>query len=106
MTTNGQVFHFKHWPVVARPGYYDNGRKAIQLVHAEDGSPVAKATVNIPDAPLEEDEVHIKTWSENEGMTKAMVEAGYIDEPYDHASSGFAIADRCRLTENGRALFA
>ena len=44
---------FRDWNCLVVKRQYDNGRVALQLVDAEDGSPIAKATVNLPDVPLE-----------------------------------------------------
>lgn len=57
-------------------GFYDNDRAALQLVERETQEPWARATVNVPDEPLESDEAFIKDYSENEGMLDALVEAG------------------------------
>ena len=49
-------------------GQYSNGRKALELIDTEDGCPVMVATVNIPEAVLNEGEAIIKNYSENEGV--------------------------------------
>lgn len=61
--------------------YSNNQRKAIQLIDPEDGSNIAVATVNIPEATIADDEVIIKNYSENEGIEEALIEAGIIDAP-------------------------
>lgn len=61
---------------------YQNGRTALELI-CEDGSPMAVATVNIPEVPINEHHVFVKDWSENEGMAKALTDAGYI-KPTGH----------------------
>ncbi len=53
---------------------YENGRTSIELKSTEDGSVIAKATVNIPDEPLEPGQVAIKCWSENDGMLDFMID--------------------------------
>lgn len=57
---------------------YDNDRLAIQLVDREDGSLVAKATLNVPEISVGPDEAVIKNYSENEGMLEALQEAGLV----------------------------
>lgn len=47
---------------------YSNGRSALQLFNASDGTPYTTATVNLPDVLLQPGEVLIKDYSENEGM--------------------------------------
>jgi len=55
---------------------YSNGRTAIQLCDANDGQPIATATVNLPDEPMAEDEADIKNYSENSGILDALIDAG------------------------------
>lgn len=71
---------FKGWNCKLEFGYYQNGSPAITLVDAEDGSPVAKATVNIPQytSMLGDNQMFIKNYSENEGMLKTLVDAGVV----------------------------
>lgn len=94
---------------------YYNGRVAIQLYDAEDGSPLMTASVNIPELPEEAIEglcsklgvdkkrfVLIKNWSENEGVLMSLEEAGVIDvgkstipTGYCHANVAFLKEDLC-----------
>lgn len=96
---------YTSYTVIAAGRYYDNNCRAIQLLDAHDGSLCATATVNIPGADIDDDEVFIKNWSENEGVLKSMVAAGYIEESCGQVQTGFVFADRCRLTEKGKGLF-
>lgn len=96
------------YDVIPQGSYYQNGHQpAIKLIIADgsdEGELAAIATINLP-VPLEDGEVFIKTWSENEGMTDALVDAGLIEPPHGKEPTGFVLADRCRLTEKGKALF-
>ncbi len=96
---------FKPYFVIAVPGRYANGRKAIRLLDSDDGSLVAVATVNVPDVELGDDEVLIKNYSENEGVLDSLVDAGLIDEAYGLAKTGFVVAHRCKLTAKGLAIW-
>jgi hypothetical protein len=69
---------FKGWVCEVRQGRYDNGRTALTLVDAEDGQPVATATVNVPHEPLAADECFVKDYAENEGMLAALEAAGVV----------------------------
>jgi len=63
--------------------YNNNGKKAIQLIDHEDGSPVAKATINIDGIEVKPDQIIIKNYGENTGMAEALIKAGIInEEPY------------------------
>jgi hypothetical protein len=84
---------FKRWDCVTSQMYYSNGRRAILLVDDVPGAPVAKATINMPEATLEDDEVIIKDYAENEGMTAALVEAGVIEPE----NQGMITAGRCTV---------
>jgi hypothetical protein len=76
-----KVVTFKEYDCVLQYSQYMNGRTSIQLIDIPTCIPVATATVNIPDVELEEDEVIIKNYSENEGMSQALMDAGVISHP-------------------------
>lgn len=81
---------FRHWDCVIQKKTYSNNRIALQLVDAEDNdSPIAIATVNLPDEQLNDDEVFIKDYSENEGIYQTLVDAKVISEAIGCAQSGF-----------------
>lgn len=91
---------FQQYECVLSFGKYGNGRLAIKLNDAEDGLPVAVATVNIPEKHFEPDEVAIKSWAENTGMVRCLVDAGVIAEPHRKISLGHVSASVCRLLVN------
>lgn len=74
---------------------YVNGGTALQLVDADDGSPIATASVWIPG--LQGDEIAIKDYSENEGMLAALVASGIVTDPHRFEPSGFVTIPVCRL---------
>ncbi len=86
-----------NYPVYVQKLQYENGRVAIRLLHAEDGDPVAVATVNLPDEQLGEDEVFIKDWSENEGMLKFLTENNIVVDTGRRVPCGFVEAAVCKL---------
>lgn len=92
---------FKSWNCyVVFTRYRDNDRIAILLKDTSDSEPVATATINLPDVPLENDEVIIKDYSENEGMVECLAEAGIITSVVDWVKTGFVKAPICRLNTN------
>ncbi len=75
------------------------GSKAIFLVDARDGEPVATATVNVEGVSetLPESEVIIKDYSENEGMLDALVEAGLVEDMGRRVRTGYVTVPVARL---------
>jgi hypothetical protein len=90
--------HFLEWTCNVSLLQYPNGRTAIQL-NAEDGEPVATATVNVPTYPLGEDEVLIKDYAENAGMLESLTEAGIIEPTGITIPVGHVQTHICRLLE-------
>ena len=73
---------------VFKSNYLDNDRVAIELM-LEDGEPWAVATVNMPEIPLAEDEVIIKTYSENEGVLECLLAANVVSKPLRYVPAGY-----------------
>lgn len=76
---------------------YENGRICLVLKDIDDGMPVAKCTLNIPDKDLEEDEVFIKTYSENYGMLNTLIDAKVVAPPHKFISFHFNKIPVCKL---------
>ena len=98
------IVEFKGWRCILLPGkrYLQQDRIALQLVDVEDGEPIATASVNIAeeDLPMEDNEVFIKNYSENEGMTDALIAAGVISpEVIKTVQTGFVEVSSYLLTE-------
>lgn len=70
----------RYWknPVDVEVGQYDNGRLAISLLEHKTGEPVGTVTTNLVDEQCPDGEVWVKEWSEGEGMTKFLIDAGII----------------------------
>jgi hypothetical protein len=80
----------EEYQVILELGQYrGNGRVAITVVDAEEGEDLLVATVNIPEASLEEGETIIKDYSENSGILKFLVQNGVVSEPIRNISTGF-----------------
>jgi hypothetical protein len=89
---------FNQWDCILEKKTYPNNRIALQLIDAEDGSPVAMVTVNLPDEQLNDDEVLIKDYSENEGIYQTLVDAKVISEAIGCAQSGlFVWIPKCKI---------
>ena len=53
---------------------YQNGRVAIQAIDLSDHCPWGTMTVNVPEVPLADDEIIVKTYSENEQWVPQVLE--------------------------------
>lgn len=88
---------YETYNVSLKTGKYTDGRTFLQLIDTEDGCPVMMATVNIPDAHLEKDEVIIKNYSENEGVLEFLIENGIVSKPLRTVSSGWVTCPIVKL---------
>lgn len=88
-----QFFEGKCFMQIAK---YSNGRTAIQLYDAEDGIPLCKATVNMPEINIEPDELIIKDYSENEGLFDWLVLNEIVIPSITFANNGFV---SCPITK-------
>jgi len=78
---------------------YPNDNIAIQLY--ADGTPYSTATLNDPELELEADQILIKDYSENEGMVKALQEAGIVQPLYPHPVGTFGASTWvCEILED------
>jgi hypothetical protein len=94
---NSKQIKFKDWICEVQIRQYKNDRVALELIDAEDGMSVATASVNIPEASLKDDEILIKSWSENEGMTNVLIKAGIIGPAIGQVPTGFVHATKHKL---------
>ena len=83
---------FQEWNcLVQYSNYKVNNQKAIRLVDAEDGCPIATASVCI-DYDFNNNETAIKNWSENEGMLEALVKNSVVKDTGKRVPCGFTEA--------------
>lgn len=88
---------FKHWKCNLVSTEYKNGRTALLLEADNTGAPVAVASVNVPGEPCPEGHTFIKDWSENEGIARALEEAGAIKLTGRKVPVGFVHALEAKL---------
>jgi hypothetical protein len=84
-----KTVRFQGFDCMVEKHHYENGRPALVLTC--EGEQVAVATLNMPEIPIGPNTVIIKDYSENEGMLKALVEAGVIENSNVRAAGGFPI---------------
>lgn len=90
---------YKDYDISLQWGSYPNGRPALQLIDTEDGQPVTVATVNMPEVSLEDGEVCVKNYSENEGMLDWLVENDLVQDTGKRVGSGYVQIPIVRLKE-------
>lgn len=73
-----KTVNFNGYECYVNKAFYDNNRTALQLIDKESGLPVCIATVNVPETELQDDEVIIKDYSENQGVLKVLEDAGIV----------------------------
>lgn len=78
---------------------YGNGRHALRLYDEEDGHPYMTVSINMPIEDLEDDEVIIKNYSENEGILDTLIEAGVVSEPVKYIQAGFTSVPVVKLLD-------
>jgi len=78
MNQTGIVIKFRTWDCEIEVAEYLNGRTCIEFIDLDTCEPVLTATVNVPEAHLDENEVVIKNYSENEGVLNCMVKNSLI----------------------------
>jgi len=77
---------------------YSNGRPALQLLTDDaEMEPFGMLTCNLPGVPLEDNEVIIKNWSENEDIVKAALASGYFEDTGMRIHTGFVQAQIWRV---------
>ncbi len=88
---------FKEWNCIVEKHAYSNGRPALMLVDAKNGMPICKATVNLPELNISNDDVAIKDSEENDGILAALIDAGVVAHPHNYAEQGFCTYPICTL---------
>lgn len=93
-----RIDHYGLKEVEIHTGRYQNGRLAVQLVSQGEG--YATVSVNLPMESVGHDEFVFKTYSENEGLYEALLQAGVIEWTGRTAGTRtLGPLPICRLTE-------
>ena len=83
--------------LTAQHGRYANGQRRLVLYSVEDGMPYMTASVALQDTQLEDDEIAIKDYSENEGILRALIRAGIVEPSHGSVRQGFVRIPICRI---------
>lgn len=101
MSKNQNLYPFNspfglRYLVFVRRESYPDGSPRIQIYDSSDGTPYATATSRI-ESDLQEGEVAIKNWSENEGILEFLTEYKFIEKPHRFVEQGFVRVPICKL---------
>lgn len=80
------------YDIILEKKMYGNKRIAI-IATMDDGFPYATLSVNLPMASLGDDEVFIKSWSENEALAEVAKKSGYFKDTGRRIPTGFCVAE-------------
>lgn len=94
---DNKIISFKGYLCTIHKFRYSNNNLALMLRDANDGSPITKATINIPQAELKVDEVIIKDYAENEGLLDVLVKEGIVESPHDFYQAGYVKVPICKI---------
>ena len=93
-------FTCENIPVTVNIRKYSNGRSAIELIEMDPAygpTPYMTATVNIPNVLLQDNEVLIKDYSENEGITNFLAKHNIVTPTNNWVKSGYVDVQVCVL---------
>lgn len=76
---------------------YRNGQTSLQLIDANDETPVATASVSIPGVDLDENEIVVKDYSENEGMLDFLLENNIVEMRSEYLEVGYNVCPVVKL---------
>lgn len=78
--------------------YQKGNSLALQLITDDEmQEPYATLTVNFPGAALNDDEIIVKTWSENEAVAAAALGTGLFEDTGKRIEAGFVVAEVWRI---------
>lgn len=77
--------------------YSSTRQNCLKLIDEKDGCAVAVASTNVPGEYQALDEIFIKSWSENNGVRKVLIEAEIISPVLEYINIGFVKASRHKL---------
>lgn len=79
--------------------YYRLTQKAaVELVMVDDGTPFCTLTCNIPGVELKDNEILVKTWSENEEVAACALTSGLFKDTGKRVPTGFVEAQIWEVT--------
>ncbi|MEW7987684.1 MAG: hypothetical protein AB2777_20700 [Candidatus Thiodiazotropha endolucinida] len=82
-----QPIHIKFidWDCILSWKSYGNGRPALELLHAETGEPIARASINLVNEPMADDEIAINHDFRDE-LLSCLTQAEIIYPPHRYVT--------------------
>ena len=77
--------------------YNSTIQNCLKLIDEVDGMPVIVASTAIPNEYQADDEIFIKSWAENTGVRKILIDNEIIGPVLEYISVGFVNASRHKL---------
>lgn len=96
--------YLKESVVLKKDIYANGGTTALCLRCADTGEPFMDITTNIPDIDLEDDELLIKNYSENEGVLEFLISNKLVEDTGRRISNGFVEIPVVKMTEELKKL--
>jgi hypothetical protein len=76
--------------------HFNNGRIALLLVD-DYGEPYTKININIPEMPLDDDEIVVKNYGENKGILEQLIAQGIVTDTGKRVQTGYVKSPVCKL---------
>jgi hypothetical protein len=93
-----KIVNFRGYKCYCKVGRHTNKQRSLVLIDIEDGMQVARASVSVDDKRIDLDEdIIIKSWSENIGIHDALVEAGVIKKFHKSFPLGLTYGLICKF---------
>jgi len=81
---------------IIKTQYANNQKIALIARDKQTGQELCTCTTNIPDYPLDDGDVIIKDYSENEGVLDDLIAMNIVSEPIDWITSGHVLVPICK----------
>lgn len=97
MIKDSRIFNYKQYSncFLMWGEYEAGGRTSLQIFDIE--GPITNITINLPEQPLNNNEIFVKSYSENEGMIDFLVKEGFVEDTGQRVQTGYVEAVVAKL---------
>jgi hypothetical protein len=85
------------YQVIIQLGKYKNGQTSMQLIDAADGTPVAVASIAVPELSISDHQIIVKDYSENLGMLEFLLDNNIAEETNEYVETGYHLSSVVNL---------